>query len=164
MPTEPEREPEPEPEPVGTQPSRSSPDNQVMTEFEHQRLDVYQAGLQFLVLADDVAQALPRGRADLADQLRRAAISIGLNTAEGAGEFARADKAWFYRIARRSATECAAILDACGVLHLPNAHRLTEGRQLLLRIVAMLTAMVVKLRPSGSGSGSRSGSVGTQMA
>jgi four helix bundle protein len=124
-----------------------------MNEFEHERLDVYQAAIQFLVLADTVAVELPRGRGYLADQLRRAASSIAFNIAEGAGEFAPADKARFYRMARRSATESAAILDGCRVLSLTTDESPT-GRAVLLRIVAMLTAMVVKLSGSGSGSGS----------
>ena len=78
-----------------------------MSTFAHERLDVYGAAIEFLVLADRIAADLPKGRAYLADQLRRAALSIPLNIAEGAGEFARADKARCYRIARRSATEAA---------------------------------------------------------
>ena len=60
--------------------------------------------------ADPLADRFPRGRAYLSDQLRRAVASIPLNIAEGAGEFAPADKAHFYRMARRSATETAAVL------------------------------------------------------
>ena len=127
-----------------------------MNEFEHERLDVYQAAIQFLVQADSIAGELPRGRSYLADQLRRAASSISFNIAEGAGEFAAADKARFYRIARRSATESAAILDACRVLALADEVSSQVGRGLLLRVVAMLTAMVVKISGSGSGSGSGS--------
>src|SRR5450432_1334217 len=106
-----------------------------------------------LVLADTVAGELPRGRGYLADQLRRAASSIAFNIAEGAGEFAPADKARFYRMARRSATESAAILDGCRALSLTTDESPT-ARAVLLRIVAMLTAMVVKISGSGSGSGS----------
>ena len=47
-----------------------------MNDFEHERLDVYQAAIQFLALADTIAGSLPRGRSYLADQLRRAASSI----------------------------------------------------------------------------------------
>jgi four helix bundle protein len=128
-----------------------------MNEFEHERLDVYRAAIEFLVLADAIAGSLPRGRSYLADQLRRASTSIPLNIAEGAGEFAAADKARFYRMARRSATESAAILDACCTLSLIPPEQGRSGRGLLLRVVAMLTAMVVKLSGSGSVSGSRSG-------
>ena len=127
-----------------------------MNEFEHERLDVYQAAIQFTVSASASAGGLPRGRSYLADQLRRAASSISFNIAEGAGEFAPADKARFYRMARRSTTESAAILDACRVLSLTDEAASTNGRGLLLRVVAMLTAMVVKISGSGSGSGSGS--------
>ena len=126
-----------------------------MNEFEHERLDVYKAAIELLVLADAIAATLPRGRGYLADQLRRAASSISFNIAEGAGEFASDEKVRFYRMARRSATESAAILDACRVLSLTPDPSSQAGRAVLLRIVAMLTAMVKK---SGSGSGSGSGS------
>jgi four helix bundle protein len=129
-----------------------------MDSFEHERLDAYRAAVEFLVVADAVASALPRGRAYLADQLRRAAASIPVNIAEGAGEFSAAEKARFYRMARRSATESAALLDACRSLQLAGEGHYAGGRALLLRVVAMLTAMVLRLRTTGSGSGSGSGS------
>ena len=59
--------------------------------FDHERLDVYQLSLDFVALADDVVEHLPRGRSHLADQLARAATSIVLNIAEGAGKFSKAD-------------------------------------------------------------------------
>jgi four helix bundle protein len=128
-----------------------------MNDFEHERLDVYRAAIEFLVAADEVATHLPKGRAYLVDQLRRAATSIALNIAEGAGEFSPGDKARFYRMARRSATECAAILDVCRATALADTALLSKGRTLLLRTVAMLTAMVLRLKGPGSGSGSGSG-------
>ena len=69
--------------------------------FDHERLNVY----RFVVLADEIVANLPRGRAYLADQLRCAGSSIALNIAEGAGEFAVAEKVRFYRMAKRSAME-----------------------------------------------------------
>jgi four helix bundle protein len=41
---------------------------------------------------------------------------LEINIAEGAGEFAPEEQARFYRMARRSATESATILDACRAL------------------------------------------------
>jgi hypothetical protein len=64
----------------------------LMDAFDHEKLDVYQASVEFLVVADTVAASLPRGRAYIADQLRRSATSIAYNIAEGAGELAPADK------------------------------------------------------------------------
>lgn len=115
---------------------------------------MYKAAIQFVVVADDVVEHLPRGRACLADQLQRAAVSIPLNIAEGAGEFSGKDKRRFYRMALRSATESAAILDVCRELRIDDESRLTAGRDLLLRIVAMLTRLTKVEGVPGTGTGS----------
>jgi four helix bundle protein len=117
--------------------------------FDHERLDVYQVALDFVVLADRMSAALPRGRAYLVDQLRRAATSICLNIAEGAGEFAARDKARFYRMAQRSATESAAVLDIFRAIHAAPPAQLDMGRQLLLRMVAMLTTLARRRAETG---------------
>ena len=122
-----------------------------MKQFDHDKLDVYQAAVDFVILADEIVRNLPRGRAYLADQLQRAAISITLNIAEGAGEFSRKDKSRFYRIAKRSGTECAAILDVCERLGLIASIRYEAGRELLFRVVSMLTKMARKRAGSGTG-------------
>jgi four helix bundle protein len=114
-----------------------------MDHFEHERLDVYKAAVAFLTLIDEIIEHLPKGRGHLGDQIERASTSINLNIAEGAGEFSAAEKARIYRIARRSATECAAILDVCRARKLVDVTRLDAGRDLLLRIVAMLTRMIL---------------------
>ena len=110
--------------------------------FTHEDLDVYRRAIDFVVIADEVATSLQRGRGYLADQLRRASTSIALNIAEGAGEFSRCEKSRFYRIAKRSTTECAAILDVCVRLKLSDIESIEEGRKLLLRVVAMLTRLI----------------------
>ena len=50
--------------------------------FDHERLHVYQAALDFVVVADATIEHFPRGKSHLADQLQRAATSIVLNIAE----------------------------------------------------------------------------------
>ena len=119
----------------------------VMRDFDHRQLDAYRISLEFVVHAEEIVSALPAGRSALADQLRRASMSICLNTAEGAGEFSPAEKARFYRLARRSATECAASLDICRVLGLSEEAELSTGEEKLRRIVAMLTKMVLSAVP-----------------
>lgn len=109
--------------------------------FDHERLDVYTVAVDFVVLAHGIISNLPIGHGDLADQLRRAATSIVLNIAEGAGEYSKAEKARFYRIARRSATECAAVLDVSTRLEIATAASCQPARELLLRIVSMLINM-----------------------
>jgi four helix bundle protein len=147
-------EPEPEPEPIHlpVPPPPSSP----TPRFDAERLDVYALAVDFVVLANDLTNQLPRGRSHLADQLHRAATSIPLNIAEGAGEFSNKEKARFYRMAKRSATECAAILDVCSRLGLVEERAADKGRGRLTRIVAMLTRMV-KIREEGGGRRGRRG-------
>jgi four helix bundle protein len=128
-----------------------------MKVFDHERLEVYQSALRFAVLAREIIKELPAGFADLADQLGRASTSIVLNTAEGAGEFSKKEKARFYRFAKRSATECAGVLDVFRVLKLVEDARLLAGRELLLRIVGMHVRLVRNLHESGTGRGTGTG-------
>ena len=79
--------------------------------FDHEKLDVYQVSIDLVILIDEIVEHLPRGRAYLADQLLRAGTSVVLNIAENAGEYSSCEKIRFYRMARRSGTECAGILD-----------------------------------------------------
>ena len=55
------------------------------------------------------ATAMPLAR-HLSDQLKRAASSVVLNLAEGAGRFTPADQRRFYTIALGSLRECEAII------------------------------------------------------
>ena len=126
-----------------------------MSQFDYQRLDAYQKSVDFIVLADLVIRHLPRGHSHIADQLRRAATSIALNIAEGAGEFSPTDKARFYRIARRSATECAAILDICDRLELASAGHTVSGHEMLRQIISMLVALIRTCEGRGKGKGFR---------
>jgi four helix bundle protein len=112
-----------------------------MNYFDHEKLDVYQAAIEFVVLINTVVENFPRGRAYLADQLQRAGASVPLNIAEGAGEYSGNEKNRFYRMAKRSATECAGILDICQHFQIIEEKNYSKARELLMRIVAMLTKM-----------------------
>jgi len=113
----------------------------VRDQFGFEGLDVYQKAIEFLAIASAILTGLPRGQAALGDQLRRASLSIPLNIAEGTGRSGAKDLSRHYAIARGSAMECAAILDACRVLGLADADALSGGRAVLLRVVQMLTKM-----------------------
>jgi four helix bundle protein len=109
--------------------------------FGFQRLDVYRASTEFLAAASKLAAQCPRGQGGLTEQMRRAALSIPLNIAEGSGKFGR-DALRFYGIARGSALECAAILDALEAMGSMDGKSVTDARDLLERIVSMLTRMI----------------------
>jgi four helix bundle protein len=93
--------------------------------FHFQSLDVYKCAIAFLPEAYALAAVAPN--AEFASQLRRAALSINLNIAEGTGRFDR-DQRKFLTTARGSALECGAILDAMQSLgitepRIPERHR-----------------------------------------
>jgi four helix bundle protein len=119
--------------------------------FDHEKLDVYQLGIEFVARANDVVEQLPRGRGYLAEQLQRAALSIVLNIAEGAGKFSPADKAVFYVRARGSATESAAVLDVCRKLNLVEVVSVNEHKAVLDRVAQMLTKLIKSRRQSIDG-------------
>ena len=104
-----------------------------------QRLDVYRASIDLLALTATIT--FPHKTGSLADQLRRAALSIPLNIAEGAGRTSEPDKARHYAIARGSAMECAAIIDSVHVLGGLDDTEHERAIELVERIVAMLTRL-----------------------
>jgi four helix bundle protein len=110
--------------------------------FDFERLDVFGVALDAVAILDELAEELPDGRAYIRDQLRRAANSVALNIAEGAGEFAPAEKARFYRMARRSATECAGQVMVCHRLGLTGAPRVDGALDVLQRVIGMLVTLV----------------------
>lgn len=121
--------------------------------FDHERLDVYQRSLDFYSWVCSELPTVPRGYANLRDHLRRAASSIVLNTAEGAGRYEPPDKRRFYLIARGSAVECAAVLDVLARLLIVDAKGRLEARRLLREIVAKLVALAKATERRGAGQG-----------
>jgi four helix bundle protein len=109
--------------------------------LHYEKLDVYQVSIQFVSIAVALSEQIPKGYAALADQLRRAAWSIPLNIAEGVGKPTVSDQARFHAIARGSAMECGAILDVVGVLQVSAPQELVRAKQLIVRVVEMLTKM-----------------------
>jgi len=106
-----------------------------------QKLDAYRCSIEFVTIAMEVAKGVPRGHAALRDQLRRAALSVPLNIAEGAGRTSEGDGARHFAIARGSAMECAAVLDVVRALGALEEERYRQAIGLVSRVVAMLTKL-----------------------
>ncbi len=107
--------------------------------FQCERLDVYRVAVKFH--RSIVPLRHVRGAADLRDQLLRASESIVLNIAEGAGRFGADDKRRFYRMACGSAMECAGALDLLHNRNILNDAGYQARRDLLIRIVQMLSRL-----------------------
>jgi four helix bundle protein len=110
------------------------------TRFGFETLDVWNVALEMLAAADGAAAAIPRPYGEIADQLRRASVSVIANLAEGVGKCGK-DQARFFLIARGLACESAGLNEAAFRLRLIQAAQHGQLRTLLLRIVAMLTRL-----------------------
>ena len=95
--------------------------------FSHEKLEAYKVAKEFLAVAQEILDEMPRGTGRTREQLADAAESVLLNTAEGAGRRSGADKARFFEFARGSAEECAAELDAVAIRRLTPAEAVLAG-------------------------------------
>jgi four helix bundle protein len=117
-----------------------------MEEFNYEKLDVYRCAMELLAHVYLLVDKLPKGFSHLADQLRRACLSIPLNIAEGSGKSSPQERMRFFEIARASALECSAIINCCITLKLSDKETLLKIRSLLFRIVQMLSKLAPKAR------------------
>lgn len=101
----------------------------------HEQLEVYRVAREVARWAAANAPAIPAYRKHLRDQLIRAADSVVLNIAEGAGREPGDTRRHHFRIAAGSAAEVSAVLD---LVELPGgAERQEETR----RVGAMLSRL-----------------------
>ncbi|TWT66066.1 four helix bundle protein [Allorhodopirellula solitaria] len=112
--------------------------------FDHDRLDVYRLSIEYVASSFAVAKDLNGCHRHARDQWLRAAQSIPLNIAEGNGKRSLKDRSRFLDIARGSALECVAIQDILAATDGLNDERHRQLKQMLYRIVSMLTRLVAR--------------------
>ena len=114
-------------------------------------LDCYQLALQVLKEAYKVANRLPAiERYNLADQMRRAAVSVTLNIAEGYGRFHYLDNAKFCSNARGSCFETLDHLITANDENMIPNEMLSKGRQLVNEATKILNGYIKYLRRQAS--------------
>lgn len=114
------------------------------TNFDHEKLTVYQDAIKFVAWAGELLETLPKTMA-VHGQLDRASTSIPLNIAEGNGKYTAADRCRFFDIARGSALECAACLDV--IVAKKRLVKIEPGKEILVRIVSMLVGLIRSTSP-----------------
>jgi len=134
--------------------------------FDHEKLDVYQLSLRFLAwvaeLLAEVKGQSNRSTAEVRGHLDCAALSILLNIAEGNAKRQAALRARFLDDSRGSAAECAACLDSLVAMGACLAARVDEGKDILVRIVSMLTRMIDRLDERVAAHGSPAAAMNTR--
>ena len=81
-------------------------------QLKHQKLDIFQFSRSFVGECYRLTKELPaEERYNLVSQIRRAALSVHLNIAEGASRKSNIERKRFYEVARGSVVEIDAALD-----------------------------------------------------
>ena len=82
--------------------------------FRFERLKVWHKAVELYDVVDELADGFPaKARFALADQLRRATLSVSSNIAEGSGRETTKESWYFYTVAKRSTFEVVSIATIC---------------------------------------------------
>lgn len=113
------------------------------------RLTAWQKSIQFTSAVYKLVATFPKSEQYvLIDQLKRAAISISLNIAEGSGSGSNPEFCRFLYISKRSVYEVIAGFEIAHALHFVSAHDLLEYTQQAEEIASMIEGLIQKLRKS----------------
>ncbi len=111
--------------------------------FKFERLEVWKMAIDFANAMFDIADALPqRYQFSLGEQLRRAALSIPTNIAEGSGRDRPKESGYFYRISKGSTYECVSLLVMTGKRGHLEREAYQKHRATADELAAMLTGLV----------------------
>ena len=102
-----------------------------------QRTGVYEQALTFSELVDSIVETVT-ARFHLKDLLDKSATVVALRIAQAAGETSKAERRRQYRVARRAATDCAAVLDILARRKGVEPGQIAPARQLVMALVSEL--------------------------
>lgn len=108
-----------------------------------QKLDLYQASQKFVVEVYKLSNALPAAeKFNMVTQIRRAALSLHLNIAEGSSRKSEQERKRYYEISRGSLIEIDAALDIAKELNYLELIEIEELGRLMITCFKILTVMI----------------------
>jgi len=111
--------------------------------LQHKKFDVYEITGQLVVECYRIVIRLPATEQyNLSQQIKRAAVSVRLNLAEGSSRRTSLERKRFYEIARGSLIEVDAAFEVCVELNYLNKDELKDVGNLLNRAFGMITKMI----------------------
>jgi four helix bundle protein len=111
--------------------------------LNHQKLDVYQCAKALSIECYKVSKIFPQEeRFNMIQQIRRAALSVVLNIAEGCSRRSETERKRFFEISRGSLIEIDAAFDIAKELGYFDAERCFVLRELMNKVFSMLSKML----------------------
>jgi four helix bundle protein len=112
-------------------------------QLAHAKLDAFVVSKEFVLSCCKATELFPsKEKFAMISQIRRAALSVPLNIAEGCSRKSVIERNQFYKVARGSVIEIDTAFDIAVKLSRTSREALTELRVLLLRIFQLLSKMI----------------------
>lgn len=114
-----------------------------MINLAHKNLNVYKSSIELVSQIYKLSSSFPKSEMfGITSQMRRAAVSIPSNIAEGASRKSEKDRKRFYMIARSSLVELDTQIDLCIELNYLNKTETEKVSKLANKSFAMLSNML----------------------
>lgn len=111
--------------------------------LNHQRLNIYTFSKEFVLECYRLTKVLPPDeKFGMISQIRRAALSVHLNIAEGASRKSEVERKRYYEISRGSMIEIDAALDVANGLDYLNNYNTTKLGELMVNCFKMLSGLI----------------------
>jgi len=112
-------------------------------ELSHTKLDVFNVAKAFVLECYRETKSFPpEEKFGMISQIRRAALSVHLNVAEGCSRKSEKDRKWFYEVARGSIVEVDTALDIAVSLKYTTKEKLNELGTLMIRSFQMVSKLI----------------------
>jgi four helix bundle protein len=121
-----------------------------MLALSHKNLEVYRMSLRMVQEVYRVTKLFPiEEKYTLVSQIRRAALSVCSNIAEGCSRTSKREKMRFYEISRSSLVEMDTHFEISALLNFYSSNPASELERIILSIFKMLSKMIdnLKLNP-----------------
>jgi len=111
--------------------------------LNHQQLEVYQSSKMFVLECYKLTKILPADeKFGVISQIRRAALSVHLNIAEGASRKSAAERKRYYEIARGSIVEIDAALDVADELNYLSNSNINNLGEYTIKTFKILSGLI----------------------
>ena len=116
-----------------------------MLNLSHKKLDVWKLGIDLVESVYQITREFPKHELfGLTSQLRRAAVSVPANIAEGASRRTAKERKRFYEISRSSLVEIDTLVESCFAAQIIKPQQTTELEELLNALFAKLSRLIEK--------------------